>query len=88
MKCKYWHVILISGQSIVEKGSHEALVFAAVPPGEAGISQPDLMKLTGPNGKIGMSKAIQAGWIKTKKEDGVTKIVRCVDSIIDTVSEI
>lgn len=75
------------GQSIVENGSHEARVFAAVPPGEAGISTGELTKLTGPSSKIGMSKAMQAGWLKIKKDGGEPKVVRNVDSIVDTVSD-
>ncbi|CAG7826407.1 unnamed protein product, partial [Allacma fusca] len=75
------------GSSIVKNGSHEALVFKAVPPGEEGIPQPDLMKATGASGKIGMSKAIQAGWLKVKKEGGVTKLTRTVESIVDTVKK-
>lgn len=69
----------------MEKGSHEAIVFAAVPPGEAGIPQPELMKATGAAGKIGMSKALQNGWLKIVKEGG-NKVVRSVDSIEDSVS--
>lgn len=75
------------GKSFVEKGSHEAIVYAAVPPGDAGIPQPELMKATGAAGKIGMSKAIQNGWIKLSKEGGVNKVIRQVDSIEDIVSK-
>jgi len=72
----------------VEKGSHEAIVFAAVPTTTGGISQSDLMKVAGAAGKIGMSKAIQNGWIKiVKDEEGATKVVRAVDNIHDKVCE-
>jgi len=41
----------------------------------------------GPSGKIGMSKAIQAGWLKIKKEGGEPKVVRAVESIVDIVQK-
>lgn len=77
---------VFSGQSIVEKGSHEAIVFAAVPQGEQGVPQPDLMKATGAAGKVGMSKALQNGWLKMIKRDGRTDVIRQVDDIEDIVS--
>lgn len=77
---------MFSGLTIAENGSHEALVYSKVPAGEGGIAQPDLIKAAGANAKIGMAKAIQAGWVKIQKADGVTKLIRNVDSIEDTVS--
>ncbi|CAL8135094.1 unnamed protein product [Orchesella dallaii] len=71
------------GKSFVENGSHEAIVFAAIP--EGGISQSYLMKAVGSIGKIGMSKAIQNGWIKIVKEEGGTKVVKIVDSVDDSI---
>lgn len=76
---------IFKGKEVLAKGSHEAVVFSAVPQGTGGISQPELMKLTGANGKIGLSKAIQNGWIKSVKEGGVNKVVRLVDTIEDKV---
>ncbi|GAB6028877.1 hypothetical protein CHUAL_004677 [Chamberlinius hualienensis] len=71
------------GAEVVKNGSHEALVFNAVPVN--GIFQAELMK-TVPNAKIGFSKAIAAGWIAIDKtsKDG-PKIIRKVDSIDDEV---
>lgn len=68
------------------KGSHEAALFAAVPSGGVGILLTELMKITGAeNGKIGMSKAIKAGWVKLLKEGSITKVIRLKDSIVDEV---
>jgi hypothetical protein len=67
------------------KGSHEVLVLKAVPEGGDGILQPELMKLAGSNGKVGFSKAIQNGWIKTVKEGKVNRVLRVVDSVDDKV---
>jgi len=77
---------ILTGKDVVAKGSHEVIVFNAVPAGDGGILQPDLMKATGANGKIGMSKAISNGWIKTVKDEGKNKVVRLTDSVEDKVS--
>ncbi|CAL8120336.1 unnamed protein product [Orchesella dallaii] len=76
---------IFKGKSFVENGSHEAIVFAAIPTGVGGITQPDLMKATGGAGKIGMSKAIQNGWIQIVKMQGVSKVIRNVETIEDNV---
>jgi len=34
-----------------------------------------------------MSKAIQAGWLKIKKDGGEPKVVRAMDSVVDIVSQ-
>ncbi|XP_064626144.1 phenylalanine--tRNA ligase alpha subunit-like [Lineus longissimus] len=73
------------GVEVAENGSHEALVFNAIP-GD-GMSQADLMKKV-PNAKIGFSKAMSAGWIAIdKKAAGGPKVTRKVETIEDTVKE-
>jgi len=70
---------------VVENGSHEAVVYKAIP--TEGILQAEVMK-TVPNAKIGFSKAMQAGWIQMdKKAEGGPKVFRKVDVIEDTVQE-
>eukprot|EP01137_Pigoraptor_chileana_P025789 Opistho-2@95805 len=76
-------VLTEEGLDIVNNGSHEAKVYAAVPAG--GILQPDLMKAV-PNANIGFSKAMQNGWIKTEKNaEGKPWITKKVDTIVDQV---
>ncbi|CAG5129134.1 unnamed protein product [Candidula unifasciata] len=71
------------GVLVLQKGSHEAVLFGAIP--KEGIDQAKLMNLV-PNAKVGFSKAMSAGWIKVDKaaKDG-PKVFRQVDSIEDTV---
>lgn len=71
----------VEGKEILDKGSHEANVFKIV--GEDGLLQSDIMKL--PFGKIGVSKALAAGWIAIDKSDGAVRLVRKTDSIEDVV---
>ena len=72
------------GKTIADNGSHEALVFAAIPASGA-ISQPDLMKAVGAVAKVGLGKAMAAGWIASTKENGVAMITRKVSSVEDKV---
>lgn len=69
------------GKEIAENGSHEANVFKLI--GTEGAAQSEIMKL--PIGKIGISKALAAGWIKLDKAGGNVRLVRKVDSIEDVV---
>ncbi|BFY99225.1 hypothetical protein BsWGS_02265 [Bradybaena similaris] len=71
------------GVLVLQKGSHEAVLFEAIP--KEGIDQTKLMNSV-PNAKVGFSKAMSAGWIKVDKtaKDG-PKVFRQVDSIADTV---
>jgi len=71
------------GRQIVQNGSHEARVFAAVP--ADGISQPDLAKAIGATAKVGLGKAMANGWLTTNKDGKVALIKRKVDSIEDKV---
>ncbi|XP_013410856.1 phenylalanine--tRNA ligase alpha subunit [Lingula anatina] len=73
------------GKAVVENGSHEALVFNAVP--VEGIAQSDLMQSV-PNAKIGFSKAMSGGWIMIdKKAEGGPRVFRKVESIEDLVQQ-
>ncbi|XP_005100499.1 phenylalanine--tRNA ligase alpha subunit [Aplysia californica] len=71
------------GLSVLQHGSHEALVYNAVP--TDGIPQSALMASV-PNAKVGFSKAMSAGWIKVDKAaEGGPRVFRKVDSIEDVV---
>ena len=65
-------------------GSHEAVVWRLV--GE-GMEQPQLMKSAGDIGKIGLSKALSAGWILLDKTSGKPVVKRKVDSIEDVIKK-
>ncbi|ESN91107.1 hypothetical protein HELRODRAFT_90419 [Helobdella robusta] len=75
------------GQEVMERGSHEAVVFRNVP--EGGIRQDDLMNLVGSSyGKIGFSKAMSSNWISIdKKADGGPRVLRKVETIEDHVQK-
>ncbi|KAL1377710.1 hypothetical protein pipiens_014355 [Culex pipiens pipiens] len=70
------------GKVILEKGSHEAAIFRAVP--AEGIAQAELMK-SSPNAKVGFSKAMSNGWILMDKSGGAPLIKRKVEAIEDAV---
>ncbi|KAF5300100.1 hypothetical protein FQA39_LY11292 [Lamprigera yunnana] len=69
------------GTSIAERGSHEALIYNAIP--DDGIEQTVLMKL--PNAKVGFSKAMSVGWILLDKSEGKSVIKKKVPHIVDQV---
>ncbi|KAB0800269.1 hypothetical protein PPYR_06156 [Photinus pyralis] len=69
------------GLAVAAKGSHEALIYNAVP--ENGIEQSELMKI--PNAKVGFSKAMSAGWILVDKSGPKPLVKRKVSEIVDTV---
>ncbi|XP_030378371.1 phenylalanine--tRNA ligase alpha subunit [Scaptodrosophila lebanonensis] len=73
------------GQAVIEHGSHEALVYAAVP--AEGIAQAALMASGGPNAKVGFSKAMSQGWILVDKSVNPPLVKRKVDKIVDGVKE-
>ncbi|XP_059483542.1 phenylalanine--tRNA ligase alpha subunit [Neocloeon triangulifer] len=77
---KQWE-LTAEGKLVAEKGSHEAVVYNAVP--DKGIPQPELMKA--PNAKVGFSKAMSAGWIVMDKSSGQPIIKKKVASIDDVV---
>lgn len=76
------------GQQIVQNGSHEAVIWNAVP--EEGIEQSALMKLIGdPNvAKLGFSKAMSQKWIAIDKTLSKPIVKRKVNSIKDEVQEL
>jgi len=81
---KQWQ-LSVEGERVVEQGSHEAVLYSAVPENGAGITKQDLMKKVSPEvGKIGFSKALQSSWILIDKSDGGL-VKRKVDSIEDIV---
>ncbi|RUS69584.1 hypothetical protein EGW08_022654 [Elysia chlorotica] len=73
------------GNSILQNGSHEAVLFQSIP--QEGIPQAKLMA-SGPNAKVGFSKAMSAGWIAVdKKAEGGPKVIKKVESIEDVVQQ-
>lgn len=71
------------GNEMAENGSHEANVFRLV--GKDGIEQAQVMKH--PFGKVGINKALAAGWIAVDKSSGSVRLVPKVDSIEDFVQK-
>lgn len=81
---KQWN-LSAEGEEVVKRGSHEAVLFSAVPQDGSGISKQDLMNNVGAAiGKIGFSKALQQGWILIDKADGGL-VKRKLESITDIV---
>lgn len=74
---KMWE-ITEEGKQIIEKGSHEVLVFNAIP--SDGIAQKELLA-SSPNAKLGFSKAMAKGWISMDKATG--KVMKKVESVTD-----
>lgn len=72
------------GQSMVANGSHEAILYNAVP--VEGISHAELIK-SGPNAKVGFSKAMSQGWIMVDKTVNPPLVKRKVDKIEDSVQQ-
>ncbi|KAK2143300.1 hypothetical protein LSH36_855g00035 [Paralvinella palmiformis] len=86
------------GKQIAEHGSHEAVLYSAIPVHD-GTIQVELMidvlilyhlfltkQKNVPNAKVGFSKAMAAGWIRMdKKAEGGARVYRKVDSIEDVV---
>ncbi|UYV65126.1 FARSA [Cordylochernes scorpioides] len=81
---KHWQ-LTDEGRNVAKEGSHEALIYYAIPP--EGLDQKTLMQKV-PNAKVGFSKAMSFGWIKIDKsgENG-PKVMRKVESIEDGVQE-
>ncbi|XP_033214158.1 phenylalanine--tRNA ligase alpha subunit [Belonocnema kinseyi] len=68
------------GQHVLKFGSHEAAVYNAI--SENGSPQAEIMK-TVTYAKVGLSKALAAGWVEIDKNDK-SVVKRKVASIIDT----
>uniref|UniRef100_A0A646QF40 phenylalanine--tRNA ligase n=1 Tax=Hemiscolopendra marginata TaxID=943146 RepID=A0A646QF40_9MYRI len=82
---KVWQ-LTDEGKQVAEKGSHEAIVFYAIP--NNGILQRELMKII-PSYKIGFSKAMSAGWIYIDKaNEGGPLVKKKVSSIEDVVQQL
>lgn len=80
---KHWE-LTAEGEEILEQGSHEARVLAAIPP--EGLAQSDLMKLS--FGKVGFSKAMSNKWVKVDKtHEGGPRVFRAVEDAVDQVKE-
>lgn len=78
---KKWE-ITDEGKYIIEHGSHEAVVYNAVP--DEGIPQAKLVK-SSPYAKVGFSKAMVAGWIELDKSGDVPTVRRKIPSIVDVI---
>lgn len=74
---KQWE-LTEEGKLVKENGSHEVLVYKAIPDG--GIPQKDLLA-SFPNAKVGFSKAMAKGWISMDK--ATNTVVKKVDSVSD-----
>ncbi|KAJ3057293.1 hypothetical protein HK097_009246 [Rhizophlyctis rosea] len=68
------------GAAIVEKGSHEVLVFNAVPTGDDGISDADLKTAVGVAFGFGKGEAFKKKWIK---KNAAGNYVRAVEKVED-----
>ncbi|KAJ1728779.1 Phenylalanyl-tRNA synthetase, beta subunit, cytoplasmic [Coemansia biformis] len=67
------------GRDQLDNGSYEAQIFAAVPPGDVGISIDELKAKFGAKANLGQGKGFANKWIR--KNGG--NIVRIVDRIVD-----
>ena len=71
------HVLTSEGAQCVLEGSHEARVWAALPPKGEGkpLTAPELKKVIGDDAaKVGQGRAFKSGWI-AKDGDGFVKLV-------------
>ncbi|KIH57815.1 phenylalanine--tRNA ligase, alpha subunit [Ancylostoma duodenale] len=69
------------GSEMVTNGSAEYRVYEQV--GADGALQADIMKL--PFGKVGVNKALAAGWISIDKSGGTVRLLRKSKDVVDTV---
>lgn len=74
------HVLTAEGLGIVQSGSHEFIVWKALPSASADpITSKQLEELVGKDvAKIGQGKAMKNKWI-SKKGDGFVKAVRAIE---------
>lgn len=77
------------GQQIAANGSHEYLVWSALP-AEGGIEQTELTKkINNANvAKLGFSKAIANKWIVIDKSSGKPIVSRKMNSVVDEVKQL
>lgn len=78
-------VLTDEGKMVAESGSHEALVYNAVPQ-VGGIPKAEIMAKV-PLAKVGFSKAMSLGWISFDKNAKPPLVVRKVDKIEDNVQQ-
>ncbi|XP_066587999.1 phenylalanine--tRNA ligase alpha subunit [Prorops nasuta] len=76
--------ITAEGQQIVKHGSPEANVYMAIP--ENGLLLSEIMNSV-PFAKIGLSKAIEAGFIELDKSSGASIVKRKISKITDITQE-
>ncbi|TRY75361.1 hypothetical protein TCAL_00765 [Tigriopus californicus] len=81
---KHWE-LTPEGRQMAQDGSHEALVFQAVP-SDGGVPQAELIQRLGKTvGQVGFAKAMSAGWLRIDKSAGQPRVWRKVSSIVDQV---
>lgn len=68
------------GRHVVRYGSHEAAVYNIIP--HDGMPQSEIMQKV-PCAKVGLSKALLAGWIDIDRSSGTSIIRKKVQSIVD-----
>jgi len=83
-------VLSAEGKQIVANGSHEYLLWSAVPAESTGIEQQALMKsITDPNvAKLGFTKAMSNKWIAIDKSSGKPTVCRKVKDVVDEVRQL
>ncbi|KIY98410.1 phenylalanyl-tRNA synthetase alphachain [Monoraphidium neglectum] len=80
------HVVRPDAEAYATAGSPEAQVFAAVPP--EGVTLAALKAaLPGDVADLGFRQAMQQKWVATDKSSGEPRVVRKVESIVDTVQQ-
>ncbi|XP_014236329.1 phenylalanine--tRNA ligase alpha subunit [Trichogramma pretiosum] len=82
---KEW-VLTDEGQHVLEKGSHEAAVYNALPADFSAVSQADILSKV-PFAKVGLSKALAASMVELIKTGKETLIKRKAPSITDNVQK-
>lgn len=74
------------GDLIVDRGSHEFIVWSNVPSGDEGIDKNELNKLIDSNTvNIGIQKGLALKWLGINKVDGKQLIVKKLDTVQDDV---
>ncbi|BFZ55468.1 Phenylalanyl-tRNA synthetase, beta subunit, cytoplasmic [Savitreella phatthalungensis] len=73
------------GQSFIDNGSHEAILFDHITKATAGLKIADVSSLMGANGKIGQQNGMKRKWFKINKETQTLEPL--VDSVEDTTRE-
>lgn len=70
------------GRYVVDNGSHEVVVYNAIP--DDGISQKEILSLS-KYAKLGLSKALAAGWIQLDKSGKEPLVKKTAASVQDTI---